>query len=187
MVIWFSLVHLFNQINLIASLKLLSASLRMVLKSEVEDKISKFRVRKPDQSGLTFFLTASIVVNNEQLLLQLGLVVTTPVFQAWVRRFESPLGPQNSRLAWSLYKCAPLWRTVCGPSVTGAIRKDKDFFSPFRVSISSRYDLSCWKRRETPKLPLLLLCQIALIHTSFWHTNTHTSSCTYMHIPITST
>ena len=47
-----------------------------------------------------------------------GLVFMTPGYQAWVCRFESPLGPQYSGLAWSLHKCAVLWRTVYGPSAT---------------------------------------------------------------------
>ena len=50
-------------------------------------------------------------------------------------------------LAWSLYKCAALWRAVYGTFGTerplGTIREEKGISSRFRVSISSRYDLSC--------------------------------------------
>ena len=52
-----------------------------------------------------------------------------------------------SGLAWSLYKCAALWRAVYGPSSIerplGTIREEKGISSRFRVSISSQYDLSC--------------------------------------------
>ena len=51
-----------------------------------------------------------------------------------------------SRFAWLLYKCAALWRAVCVPSATerllGSICEEKGIPSLFRVSISSRYDLS---------------------------------------------
>ena len=44
----------------------------------------------------------------------------------------------TSRLAWSLYKCAALWRTVCGLSATGrplgTIREEKGISSRFRGS-----------------------------------------------------
>ena len=50
-------------------------------------------------------------------------------------------------LAWSLYKCSALWMAVNGPSANerppGTIREEKGISSRFRVSISSRYDLSC--------------------------------------------
>ena len=62
-----------------------------------------------------------------------------------------------SGLAWSLYKCSALWRAVYGLSATerplGTIREEKGISSWFRVSISSRYDLSSWKRRKTQFLP----------------------------------
>ena len=57
-----------------------------------------------------------------------------------------------SRLAWSLYECAALWRAVHGLSATerplGTIREERGIFSRFRVSVSSQYELSCWKRRK---------------------------------------
>ena len=87
------------------------------------------------------------------------LVVTTPGSQVWLCWFASPLGPQNSGLAWLLYKCAALWRTVYGPATErplGTIRKEKGISNQFRVSISSQYDLSCWKRRKTPNPPSFL-------------------------------
>ena len=46
-----------------------------------------------------------------------------------------------SRLAWSLYKCASLWRAVYGPSATerllGTIHEETGISSRFRISISS--------------------------------------------------
>ena len=49
-------------------------------------------------------------------------------------------------LASVLYKCVALWRTVNGLSTAerhfGTVRKEKGISSRFRVSISSRYDLS---------------------------------------------
>ena len=60
-------------------------------------------------------------------------------------------------LAWSLYKCTALWRADYGPFTTarplGTIREEKWISSRFRVSISSRYDLSCWKRCKSQFLP----------------------------------
>ena len=53
----------------------------------------------------------------------------------------------NSGLAWSLYKCAALYRAVYGAFATenplGTIRKGKGISSRLQVSISSRSDLSC--------------------------------------------
>ena len=93
-----------------------------------------------------------------------GLVVTTPGSQIWVRLFESLLGPQNSGLAWLLYKYAASWRIVYGPSAPerplGTICKEKGIAYWFWVSISSRYDLSCRKRRKTPELLSFLSLQI---------------------------
>ena len=52
-----------------------------------------------------------------------------------------------SELTWSLYKCVVLWRAVYGPSASerpiGTIGEEKGISSRFRVSVSSRYDLSC--------------------------------------------
>ena len=65
-----------------------------------------------------------------------------------------------SSLAWSLYKCAALWRAVYGPSATerpiGTICEEKGISSRFQVSITSRYDLSGWKWRKPPCLPSFL-------------------------------
>ena len=50
-----------------------------------------------------------------------------------------------SGLAWSLYKCASLWRAVYGPSATerrpGTICEEKGTASWIWVSILSQYDL----------------------------------------------
>ena len=68
---------------------------------------------------------------------------------------------QNSGLAWFLYKCKGLWSTICGPPATertlGAICKGKGISSRFQVSISSQYDLSCWKQCKTQSLSSFLL------------------------------
>ena len=54
---------------------------------------------------------------------------------------------QMGGLARSLNKCAALWTAAYGYSATerylGTIREEKGISSQFRVSISSRYDLSC--------------------------------------------
>ena len=59
----------------------------------------------------------------------------------------------------SLYKCAALWGTVYGASAAkrplGTICEEKGISSRFRVSISSRYELICWKRGKTPYIPSL--------------------------------
>ena len=76
--------------------------------------------------------------------------------ELFLKRKEFPPGCgflSRSRLSWSLYKCAALWRAVYGSSATEAplrtIPEEKGISSRFRVSFSSRYDLSCWKRRKT--------------------------------------
>ena len=81
-----------------------------------------------------------------------SIVVTMPGSYSQVRvTAGSP-----RRLAWSLYKGAPLWMAVYGPSATErplrAIREEKGISSHF----SSRYDLSCRMRRKTPLLPSFL-------------------------------
>ena len=57
-----------------------------------------------------------------------------------------------SGLAWSLYKCAVLQRAFYGSSATkrslGIIREENGISSRLRVSISSRYNQSCRKRRK---------------------------------------
>ena len=59
-----------------------------------------------------------------------------------------------SGFAWSLYKCGALCMVVYGSSATGrphgTIRKEKGISAIFQVSISSRYDLTCWKSRKNP-------------------------------------
>ena len=69
-----------------------------------------------------------------------------------------------SGLAWSLYKCAALWKAVLWSfrnwKTPWNIREDKGISSRFRVSISSRYDLSCWKRRKNQFLPFFLFCLV---------------------------
>ena len=53
----------------------------------------------------------------------------------------------KSGLASSLYTCAALWMAVYDPSATekplGTICEEKGISSRFRVSTSSRYDLTC--------------------------------------------
>ena len=62
----------------------------------------------------------------------------------------------SSEVAWSLYKCAAFWRAVYVSLKLklkpGTIREEKGISLRFRVSISSRYDPSCWKQRKK-KLP----------------------------------
>ena len=59
-----------------------------------------------------------------------------------------------SRLAWSLYKCAALWRTVYGPSATKKslrnVREMKGMFPWFWVSISFWRAVSGPSATETP-------------------------------------
>ena len=69
---------------------------------------------------------------------------------AWLPNVSSQVrvsAASPNGLAWSLYKCSALWWAVYGPSATkrplGTIREEKGISSRFRISISSRYDLSC--------------------------------------------
>ena len=66
-----------------------------------------------------------------------------------VCRSESPLGPHNSALAWSLYKYAALWRAVSGPSATerslGSIREEKGISARFRL-----YLVAIWPKAGVP-------------------------------------
>ena len=64
---------------------------------------------------------------------------------AWLPSVSSQVrvsAGSSSRLAWSLYKGAALWRAVYGPSATGkpirTIREEKGISSRFQVSISSQ-------------------------------------------------
>ena len=70
------------------------------------------------------------------------------VHATWLTSEVSGSSPHRfpiSGLAWSLYKCAALWRAVYGPSTTErplrTTREDKGISSRLRVSISSLY----WK------------------------------------------
>ena len=81
-----------------------------------------------------------------------GLVVTMPGSQAWVCKLESPLDPQAG---WpgryiNVRGCGGLSMILLqlkDPLELFVRRRES---SRFRVSISSRYDLSCWKRRKKP-------------------------------------
>ena len=59
-------------------------------------------------------------------------------------------------LSWSLNTCVAMLRTIYGPSATdrllGTVPEESGNSSWFQVSISSRYDLNCWKRRKNPFL-----------------------------------
>ena len=78
--------------------------------------------------------------------------------QAWVRRFESPLG---LHAGWpgryiNVWRCGRLSMVLL--QLTDPLElfvKRREFSSRFWGSISSRYDLSCWKRRKTPFLSSL--------------------------------
>ena len=63
-------------------------------------------------------------------------------------------------LAWLLYKCAALLRTLCGLSETARplepFCEERGISSQFRVSTPFRYDLSCWKWSKNPFLPSFL-------------------------------
>ena len=79
-----------------------------------------------------------------------GLVITMPGSQMWgcnICIAGLYVRWSLSRLAWLLYKCAALCKAVYGTSTTkrslGTIQEEKGISS--RVSISLRYDLSCWK------------------------------------------
>ena len=69
----------------------------------------------------------------------------------------------QSRLAWLLYKYAALWRAVYGNSATErpleTICEEKEVSSRFRLPISSRYDLRCWKQRKPHAFLLSQLCE----------------------------
>ena len=88
------------------------------------------------------------------------LVTIWPLRYINVRRLKDPLEPfvktreflpgpgflSRHDMTSSLYKCAAFERPL------GTIREDKGISSRSRVSFSSRYDLSCWKRHKTPIL-----------------------------------
>ena len=64
-------------------------------------------------------------------------------YDAWLSSVSSQVrvsAGSPSRLAWSLYKCAALWRAVYGPSATerplGTIREEK------RSGFLSRRDMT---------------------------------------------
>ena len=88
-----------------------------------------------------------------RMIVKMGLLRDPPWpsgYDAWLPSVSSQVrvsAGSLSGLAWSLYKCAALWRTVYGPSATerplGTICEEKGISSRFRVSISLRYDLSC--------------------------------------------
>ena len=87
----------------------------------------------------TLALPLSVSVLSSQYLFQRGAI--------WI-----PM----SGLAWSLYRCEEVWGAVFGPYAIEryrrTFRKEKGISPWFPVSIWFRYDLSCWKRRETHSL-----------------------------------
>ena len=112
-------------------------------------------------------------------------------FLVWVS-----VGSPKRGLAWSLYKRAALWRTVYGLYATerplGTIREEKGISYPASsgFSISSRYDVRCWKPRKTPFICsllvqiLMLLCnelnltdRLSLYHWLRYHSQCQKGSC----------
>ena len=80
------------------------------------------------------------------MVLRSGLVVTMPGSQARVCRFKSPLDPQAG---WpgcyiNVWHCGGLSVLLLQlKDPLGTIWEEKGISSQFRISILSRYDLSC--------------------------------------------
>ena len=107
-----------------------------------------------------------------------GAVVTMPSFQAWVCRFESPLiveaGLPGRYI--NVSRCGGLSMALQATERPfWTISGEKRTTSWFRVSVTSRYDLSCWKRHKTPILLSFNLIKSKIKSTTyflirFWRT-----------------
>ena len=79
-----------------------------------------------------------------------SLVVTMAGDQAWVSRFNSQLDPHAGLPGHhiNVRRCGGLLMALLQLKKLGTTLEEKRISSQFQVSVSSRYDLSCWKQRK---------------------------------------